>query len=77
MKIVNVEKKLIDKLVEECSEDIDGNEMIYNTTLNDYVNLCNSCTIYTALLVIAFLIIIGISNAFVYFHRYFKKVMKH
>ena len=29
-------KKLADKLVEECSENIDGNEMIYNGTLNDY-----------------------------------------
>ena len=27
-------KKLIDRLVEECSENIDGNEMIYNATLN-------------------------------------------
>ena len=30
------EKKLIDKLVGECSENVDGNEMIYNSTLNDY-----------------------------------------
>ena len=29
-------RKLIDKLVEECSENINGNEMIYNSTLNDY-----------------------------------------
>ena len=29
-------KKLIDKLVEECSEDIDGNEMIYYVTINDH-----------------------------------------
>ena len=29
-------KRLIDKLVEECSENIDGNKMIYNSTLNDY-----------------------------------------
>ena len=29
-------KKLIDKLVEECSENIDGNEMIYNGTVSDY-----------------------------------------
>ena len=28
-------KKLVDKLVEECSENIDGNEMIYNGTGND------------------------------------------
>ena len=31
----NCRKKLIDKLVEECSEDINGNEMIFNGTLND------------------------------------------
>ena len=59
-------KKLIDKLLEECSENIDGNEMIYNGTLNDYENVCNSCTIHTVLFVIAFLIIIGISSAFMY-----------
>ena len=29
-------KKLVDKLVEECSENIDGNEMIYNETVNDH-----------------------------------------
>ena len=29
-------KKLIDKLVEKCSEDIDENEMIYNVTLNGH-----------------------------------------
>ena len=27
-------KKIIDKLVEECSESIDGNKKIYNGTLN-------------------------------------------
>ena len=26
-------KRIIDKLVEECSENIDGNEMLYNETL--------------------------------------------
>ena len=29
-------KRLIDKLVEECSEDINGNEMIHNVVLNDH-----------------------------------------
>ena len=28
-----------------CSENIDGNEMIYNKVLNSYKNVCNSCTI--------------------------------
>ena len=67
-------KKLVHKLVEECSENIDGNEMIYSETLNDYGKVCNSCTIYIVLFVIAFLIIIGISSAFIYFHCYLKNV---
>ena len=32
-------KELMDKLFEECSEDIYGNEMIHNVTLNDYVKV--------------------------------------
>ena len=52
-------KRLIDKLLEECSENIDGNEMLYNetldvislnaTVLNVYKKVCNSCTIYIIL----------------------------
>ena len=61
----------MNKLVEECSENINGNELIYNETFNDYENLCNFCTVYIVLLVIAFLIIIGISSA--YFDLYLKK----
>ena len=61
-------KKLDDKLVKECSENIDGNEMIDN--VNDYEKVCNSCTIYLVLFAIAFLIIIGISSAFIHFHWY-------
>ena len=38
-------KKLVDKLVEKCRENIDGNELIYNGALNGYENSCNSCTI--------------------------------
>ena len=62
-------KKLRDKLVEECRESIDENEM----TPNDYGNVCNSCTIYIVLFAIAFLIIIGINSAYFYFHWYLKK----
>ena len=62
-------KWLIDKLVEECNENIDENEMIYN----DYGSLCDSSTIYIALFVTAFLIIIGISSAYFYFYWYLKK----
>ena len=38
-------KRLIDKLVEERSENIDGNKMIYISTLNKYGKICNSCTV--------------------------------
>ena len=43
-------KKLVDKLVEECNENIDEkelhqNKMIYNSNLNDYEKICSSCTI--------------------------------
>ena len=75
-------KRLIDKLVEECGENIDGNEMIYNKTLNYYKNVRNSCTKYIVLFVNVFLIIISISSAFTYFHwcskrRYIEQFMKH
>ena len=43
-------KRLIDKLVEECSEDINGNEMIYNVTLNYHRKVYNCYTIYIILL---------------------------
>ena len=32
----NFKKDLVSKLVEECSENFDGNEMIYNKNWNDY-----------------------------------------
>ena len=71
-------KNPIGKLVEECSENIDGNEMIYNgtwmnTNMNEYEIVCNSRTIYIALFSIAFLITIGISSALIYLHWYLKR----
>ena len=35
-------KKIIDKLVEECNKEITGNKMIYDATLSNYRNVCNS-----------------------------------
>ena len=76
-------KRLIDKLVEGCSENVDGNEMLYNETLdvislsttplNVYKILCNSCTIYIVLFVVFFIIGICISSVFIYFHWCLKK----
>ena len=42
-------EKLVHKLLEECSENIDGNEIFYNGTVNDYKKVCSSCTIYIVL----------------------------
>ena len=53
---------LIDKLVEECRENIDekelhstelhSNKMIYNSTLSDYKKICSSCIIYIVFFVV-------------------------
>ena len=43
--------------------------MIYN----DYKKVCNSCTVYIVLFVIAFLIIICISSVFIHCQCYLKK----
>ena len=71
-------KNPIGKLVEECSENIDGNEMIYNGTwmnmnMNEYEIVCNSRTIYIVLFSIAFVITIGISSTLIYLHWYLKR----
>ena len=56
-------------MCKQYSENIDENEMIYS----DHGNVHNSYTAYIVLFVIAFLIIIGISNAFIHFHWFLKK----
>ena len=45
-----------------------------NVNLNDYENICGPYVgiIYIILFVIAFLIAIGISSTFIYFHWYLK-----
>ena len=66
-------KKIVDRLVEKCSKNIDENEMIYNGTVNDYGNVCNSCIIYIVLLVIFLIISTIINSVLTYFHWYLKR----
>ena len=66
-------KRIVGKLVDEYSENIDGNEMICNGTLNDYGNVCNSCTLYIVLFIIFLIISRSISSEFIYFHWNLKK----
>ena len=61
----NCRKRLTDKLVEECSEDINGNEMIYNMTLNDHRKVCNSFTRYIVLLIITSVTLMSIGSVYI------------
>ena len=70
--------KLGHKLVEECSENIDGNKILHNETLNviplnDYKKVCNSCSIYPVLFAVFFISSICTSSVFIYFQWYLKK----
>ena len=71
-------KRLIDKLVKECSQNIDGNKMIYDSTLNaislnDCRKISNLCTGYIVLLAIFLIIVISISCFFNYFRWHLKR----
>ena len=70
-------KRLVDKLVEECSENIDQKKLLStemtNVTLNECKNGCNSCMIYILLYVILLIVSISISSVFIYFHWYLKR----
>ena len=75
-------KRIIHKLDEERSENINGNEMLDNETLNVislnaiplnvYKKVCKSCTIYKVLFAVFFKPRICISSVFIYFHWYLK-----
>ena len=58
-------KKLIDQLVEECSADIDGNKMTYNTNYGFGLNekACKTYMLYVILQIIKRIIIMSISGA--------------
>ena len=69
-------KKIIDKLVEECSENVDGSEMLYNETLHiisssDNNKTSGSCIVYIILFSV-FLIINIFMVIYVYFFLYLK-----
>ena len=65
-------KRLIDKLAEECSENIDEKKL-HSNEINDYGKIYSSCSAYIVLLVIFFILRISISSVFIYFHWYLKK----
>ena len=61
-------KKSVDKLVEECTENVEEVKLAKITSAK-HENRSNSCTLYIALFLIIFTINIGIGAYFVYSHR--------
>ena len=71
-------KKMNDKLVEECIENIDGNEMLHNETLdliplNVYKKVCSFCMVYIVLFVAFLITRICICCVSIYFYWYLNK----
>ena len=68
-------KKIIDKLTEECSENINRNEMLYNKNLDiissSHNKTSNSCIVYIVLFSV-FLVINIFMAIYVYFFLYLK-----
>ena len=65
-------KSIVDRLVDECMNIIDGDTM-YNKTLSIDQNDCPSCTPYVVLFIVFLSISAVISGVFVYFHWYKNK----
>ena len=63
-------KKLVDKLVGECTET--KNEAKLALSENENKHKCSSCTLYVVLFSIIFTINIEIGTYFVYFHWHLK-----
>ena len=66
-------KRIIDKLVEECSKNINENKTTDIIPLNLFKKVCDSYMIYIVLFVVFLKTSICICFVFIYFYRYLKK----
>ena len=67
-------KKIVDILVEECTETVEEVKIAKISLSEDKINhKCCSCTLYIVLFLILFTINVGIVTYFVYFRWYLKK----
>ena len=74
MKIVNAEKKLVDKLIDECTETIEEVKLAKITLAeNESENKYSSCTVYIVLMIVVFTIFTGITIYFIYYYLYLIK----
>ena len=66
-------KKLVDKLVEECSETIEEVKLAKITSAEDEdMHKCSSCMLYKVLFSVVFTVNVGIGSYLLYLH-WFKK----
>ena len=74
MKIVNVEKKLVVPLIDECTETVEKVKLAKITLAeNENMYKFSSCTVYIVLFSTIFTIIVGIVTYYVYSNCYLKK----
>ena len=69
-------KILVDKLVEECTENVEKVKLTEITSAEDknkHENTCSSSALYIVLFETIFTINVGIGTYFVHFHWYLKK----
>ena len=60
-------KKLVDKLIDECTETIEGVKLA-EIALFENENKCSSCKVYIVFMIVVFTIFIGITIYFVYYN---------
>ena len=73
-----VKQKLVDKLVEECTDNIEETRLVKKSLAkNEDKHKCSSSTLYIVLFSIFFTINIGVGVYFVYYRWYLKKDIPH
>ena len=69
MKSCKCRKKLVDKVVEECTQTVKEVKLAKITSAeNENKHKCSSYTLYIVLFSIVFTINVGIGSCFLYFH---------
>ena len=71
-----MQKRLIDKLVEECGKNVDEGKLTKIALAeNENSHKCSSCIVYIVLFAILFTVnVAGIGYYFIYFRRCLKKI---
>ena len=66
-------KKLVDPLIEECTENTDETKLVSITFAENSYYKCNSCKVYIVFMIVVFTIFTGITIYFVYYNWFLIK----